>query len=226
MVVTRTPSAVAAQLDHDQLVRDAIRVLIENWHGHATVPSRRLYPHQWSWDSAFIALGQQHVAPQRAAVELLSLFGAQWADGRIPHIAFNPAVADDAYFPGPSFWRSSQLPGHPPVDTSGIIQPPVHAIAALAVMDRLGGEWAGLRRSRLSGSRCSKLLYPRTARGRWARRSRAPMGDRPRQFPGLGRATARGAGRSRSSTPTRAAILIMRGPASAQPMRTMRATSG
>ena len=137
MVVTRTASPAAA-LDLDQLARTAVRVLIENWHGHATVPSRRLYPHQWSWDSAFIALGQQYITPQRAAVELLSLFGAQWADGRIPHIAFNPAVPDHAYFPGPSFWRSSQLPGHPPIDTSGIIQPPVHAIAAHAVMDRLG----------------------------------------------------------------------------------------
>jgi hypothetical protein len=137
MVVTRATST-AAVLDHDQLGRNAIRVLIENWHGHATVPSRSLYPHQWSWDSAFVALGQQHIAPQRAEVELLSLFGAQWADGRIPHIAFNPAVPDDAYFPGPSFWRSSQLPGHPPVDTSGIIQPPVHAIAARTVLDRLG----------------------------------------------------------------------------------------
>lgn len=137
MVVTRTASPAAA-LDLDQLARSAVRVLIENWHGHATVPSRRLYPHQWSWDSAFIALGQQYITPQRAAVELLSLFGAQWADGRIPHIAFNPAVPDHAYFPGPSFWRSSQLPGHPPIDTSGIIQPPVHAIAAHAVMDRLG----------------------------------------------------------------------------------------
>jgi hypothetical protein len=136
MVVTRTASPAAA-LDLDQLARSAVRVLIENWHGHATVPSRRLYPHQWSWDSAFIALGQQYITPQRAAVELLSLFGAQWADGRIPHIAFNPAVPDHAYFPGPSFWRSSQLPGHPPIDTSGIIQPPVHAIAAHAVMDRL-----------------------------------------------------------------------------------------
>jgi hypothetical protein len=130
----------AAEIDHDQLAQTAIRILIENWHGHATVPSRSLYPHQWSWDSAFIALGLQHLAPQRAAVELLSLFGAQWADGRIPHIAFNPAVADEAYFPGPSFWRSAQIEGHPPIDTSGIIQPPVHAIAAKAVMERLGAD--------------------------------------------------------------------------------------
>jgi glycogen debranching enzyme len=115
-------------------------VLIENWHGHATVPSRSLYPHQWSWDSAFIALGLKNFAPRRAAAELLSLFGAQWGDGRIPHIAFNPAVADDAYFPGPSFWRSGDIDGHPPIDTSGIIQPPAHAIAAATVVQGLGRE--------------------------------------------------------------------------------------
>ena len=83
------------------LARAAIAVLGRNWHGHSTVPSRGLYPHQWSWDSAFIALGLRHWAPRRAATELLSLFGAQWADGRVPHIVFNPAVHDDAYFPGP-----------------------------------------------------------------------------------------------------------------------------
>lgn len=121
-----------------ELARAAITVLGQNWHGHSTVPSRSLYPHQWSWDSAFIALGLRHWAPRRAATELLSLFGAQWADGRVPHIVFNPAVPDEAYFPGPSFWRSADVDGHPPVDTSGIIQPPVHAVAAAAVMTRLG----------------------------------------------------------------------------------------
>ena len=72
-----------------QLQREAVRVLLRNWHGYAAVPSRSLYPHQWSWDSAFIALGLQHISARRAATELLSLFGAQWADGRIPQIAFN-----------------------------------------------------------------------------------------------------------------------------------------
>ena len=84
-------------------------MLIGNWHGHSTVPSRGLYPHQWSWDSAFIALGLRHWAPRRAATELLSLFGAQWGDGRIPHIVFNPAVHAEAYFPGPAFWRSATV---------------------------------------------------------------------------------------------------------------------
>ena len=47
-------------------------------------------------------------------------------------------MPDDAYFPGPLFWRSYDQAGHPPVATSGIIQPPVHALAAAAVASRLG----------------------------------------------------------------------------------------
>src|SRR5829696_8621307 len=135
MVIATATSA--SGIDHDRLGRAAVRVLIENWHGHATVPSRSLYPHQWSWDSAFIAMGLEHFAPRRAAAEVLSLCGAQWSDGRIPHIAFNPAVADDAYFPGPSFWRSAEIVVYPPIDTSGIIQPPVHALAAAVVIQGL-----------------------------------------------------------------------------------------
>jgi Trehalase len=119
------------------LERSAVEVLATNWHGHATVPSGSLYPHQWSWDSAFIAFGLQHWAPRRAAAELLSLFGGQWGDGRVPHIVFNPAVHEDAYFPGPDFWRSKDGSGRPSVATSGIIQPPVHASAARAVLDHL-----------------------------------------------------------------------------------------
>ncbi|MFD6427487.1 hypothetical protein ACFWEF_01945, partial [Bacillus velezensis] len=35
------------------------------------------------------------------------LLAAQWGDGRVPHIVFNPEVPAGAYFPGPGFWRSS-----------------------------------------------------------------------------------------------------------------------
>ena len=62
-----------------------------------------------------------------------SLFRAQWADGRVPHIVFNPSVAEDAYFPGPAFWESSKRSPQAPrdVETSGITQPSIHARAAL-----------------------------------------------------------------------------------------------
>lgn len=115
----------------------AAQVLNGNWTGTSTVPSRGLYPHQWSWDSAFIAIGLRHLSPLRAQTELETLLGAQWADGRIPHIVFNPSVPLDAYFPSPDFWRSStagRAAGAPrTVQTSGIVQPPVHALAVWLV---------------------------------------------------------------------------------------------
>ena len=109
------------------ILRDAVRVLVGNWDGSYTVPSRRLYPHQWSWDSAFVAIGNARLSPRRARTELLTLFGAQWSDGRVPHIVFNPEVPEGAYYPGPAFWAARAPSG---VRTSGIVQPPVHALAA------------------------------------------------------------------------------------------------
>ncbi|MFE5889197.1 hypothetical protein ACFQ6E_09705 [Streptomyces sp. NPDC056462] len=121
----------------DSLHVKAARVLEDNWTGTSTVPSCSLYPHQWSWDSAFIAIGLRHVSPLRAQTELETLLDAQWGDGRIPHIVFNPSVPLDAYFPSPDFWRSStagRAAGAPrTVQTSGIVQPPVHALAAWLV---------------------------------------------------------------------------------------------
>ncbi|GAA2350186.1 MGH1-like glycoside hydrolase domain-containing protein [Streptomyces cuspidosporus] len=120
-----------------RLLRGARRVLLDNWTGTSTVPSHGLYPHQWSWDSAFIAIGLRHLSAPRAQRELETLLCAQWDDGRIPHIVFNPAVPLDAYFPSPDFWRSSRAgaaAGAPAtVETSGIVQPPVHALACLLV---------------------------------------------------------------------------------------------
>ncbi|WP_254666059.1 hypothetical protein [Streptomyces sp. WMMB 322] len=121
--------------------RGALRVLLGNWKGSSTVPSHGLYPHQWSWDSAFVAIGLRHLSPVRAQRELETLLGGQWEDGRIPHIVFNSRVPADAYFPGPDFWRSSTAgaadaggAGAPRgLETSGIVQPAVHALAAWLV---------------------------------------------------------------------------------------------
>ncbi|AJE81534.1 hypothetical protein SLNWT_1158 [Streptomyces albus] len=135
--MTTTLATAPEGLTRLRLRQEATRVLLTNWTGNSTVPSHTLYPHQWSWDSAFIAIGLRHLSPRRAQRELETLLGAQWADGRIPHIVFNPAVRPDAYFPGPDFWRSStsgRAAGAPAwAETSGIVQPPVHALAAALV---------------------------------------------------------------------------------------------
>ncbi|GGT07681.1 MGH1-like glycoside hydrolase domain-containing protein [Streptomyces chromofuscus] len=160
----------------------AERVLAANWTGTSTVPSRGLYPHQWSWDSAFIAIGLRHVSPLRAQTELETLLAAQWGDGRIPHIVFNPSVPLDAYFPSPDFWRSStagRAAGAPrTVQTSGIVQPPVHALAAWLVhcadpgLSRARGFLAGvyprlaawhrylLHRRDLGGAGLASVVHP------------------------------------------------------------------
>jgi len=117
------------RLASEELWKSALEVLHKNDLGDWTRPAPRLYPHQWSWDSAFIAIGLAHVDLDRALGELETLFAAQWSDGRVPHIVFNPHAQD--YFPGPELWasaRTSPLAPRTPA-TSGLIQPPVHALA-------------------------------------------------------------------------------------------------
>ena len=114
-----------------RLAQQALDVLEGNWLGHATSPSPRLYPHQWSWDSACIAIGYSTWNQERAQTELRSLFAAQWADGLLPHIVFS---GGGRYFPGPEFWQTERSPNAPDGRrTSGIVQPPIHATAALRV---------------------------------------------------------------------------------------------
>jgi glycogen debranching enzyme len=119
-----------------QAWRVALRTLLMNWRGMATVPSQHLYPHQWSWDSAFISIGLARWHQRRAQSELLTVFSGQWANGMLPHIIFNRSISDESYFPGPSFWQAPPPPRGPAVATSGITQPPVHAAAALEVYRR------------------------------------------------------------------------------------------
>ncbi|MGI9598465.1 MAG: MGH1-like glycoside hydrolase domain-containing protein, partial [Acidimicrobiales bacterium] len=107
--------------DATALTEDARRILIENDRGGYTVPSARLYPFQWNWDSVFVALGWAEFDMERAWQEIDTLFKAQWPSGMVPHIVFWTEEA--SYFPGPDVWRGER--GGP--SSSGISQPPVAA---------------------------------------------------------------------------------------------------
>jgi glucosylglycerate hydrolase len=139
--------------DTGTLREGALDVLRLNDLGRWTKPAPRLYPHQWSWDSAFIAIGLAHVDLNRALLELESLFEAQWSDGRVPHIVFNPAAKD--YFPGPDRWASAAVSERAPREpaTSGLVQPPVHALALQRIAVVAAGHAGILERTR--------QLYPR-----------------------------------------------------------------
>ena len=88
------------------LAFQAEEVLRQNDMGSWTRAAPGLYPHQWSWDSAFIAIGLAHLDVRRAARELRSLFAHQWRTGKVPHIVFNPEAPPKSYYPGAEHWAS------------------------------------------------------------------------------------------------------------------------
>ena len=109
--------------DYTTLIQEAQKVLEFNWTGEYTSPGPRLYPHQWSWDSAFTAIGYAHWDQRRAIKELTHLFDSQWKNGLLPQIVFDPHIGE--YFPGVDFWHAERSPDAPrDRKTSGIVQPP------------------------------------------------------------------------------------------------------
>ena len=103
------------------LDEQARSILKKNDRGGFTIPTARLYPFQWNWDSAFIALGIATMDHKRAWQELEMLVEGQAHDGMIPSIIFRND--DDDYFPGPKIWQTN----NGPINGTGISQPPVLA---------------------------------------------------------------------------------------------------
>lgn len=116
------------------LLEQAAAVLQQNDTGSYTVPAQGLYPHQWLWDSCFIAIGLRHIDIDRAKSEIMSLLRGQWHNGMIPNI-----VLTTAHFTRDrNIWRSQINPNSPDyVPTSGITQPPVLAEAIVRIGERL-----------------------------------------------------------------------------------------
>ncbi|WP_457642117.1 MGH1-like glycoside hydrolase domain-containing protein [Persephonella sp.] len=116
-------------------IEKAKRVLDKNWTGEYTVPSVHLYPHQWNWDSGFIAIGYSRYDTDRAIKELEHLFKAQWKNGMLPQIVFNKNALGK-YFPEPDFWKTELSPDAPKnILTSGITMPPIHGYAVLKIYE-------------------------------------------------------------------------------------------
>jgi hypothetical protein len=130
-------------LEQEKLASQAEKVLCQNDMGGWTRAAPNLYPHQWSWDSAFIAIGLARIDVRRAASELCTLFAHQWATGKVPHIVFNPEAPPHSYYPGAEHWacaaNSPDAPPAPPY-TSCLSQPPVHAIAVWRIWEAAGSE--------------------------------------------------------------------------------------
>ena len=97
---------------------------MEGW----TRAAPSLYPHQWSWDSAFIAIGLAYLDTRRAAQELRTLFAHQWMTGKVPHIVFNPKAPPESYYPGADHWACAASPGRATSPT--VHQLPVPAAGA------------------------------------------------------------------------------------------------
>jgi hypothetical protein len=123
-----------AERSIDELFDDAKKVLEHNDRGQWTVPAGDLYPHQWLWDSCFIAIGLRHVDVERAKTELASLLRGQWSNGMLPNIIFTK----DAERRETEMWRSYVSPYSPDkVATSGITQPPLLAEAIVRVGQKM-----------------------------------------------------------------------------------------
>jgi hypothetical protein len=118
----------------------AAYILRSNDTGELITAAPRLYPHLWSWDAAFVAIGLATVSVPRAVAELQTLLQAQWRTGMLPHILFG---SESGYYPGPEVWNCALAEAAPEAaQTSGICQPPAHAIAVRKVLDagrRRGG---------------------------------------------------------------------------------------
>jgi len=132
----------------------------------------RLYPHQWSWDAAFIAIGLARISVPRAITEMRTLLHAQWGTGMIPHIVFADVPG---YFPGPDVWGTDRAKAKPAgVRTSGICQPPVHAIAVARILQ--AGRTLGGRDEEEAEAFAVESVPKLAAWHRWLSNARDPAG--------------------------------------------------
>lgn len=155
-----TQEAVAPQNIFDE----ARLVLEQNDRGRYTVPAPELYPHQWLWDSCFIAIGLRHLDIDRAKAEILSLLRGQWHNGMMPNMIMEN---HRKYKRDRDIWRSwSNAYSPDDIATSGITQPPMLAEAIVQL---------GLKMKKAERHSWYKQVYPALLRyHQWIYEDRDP----------------------------------------------------
>ena len=114
----------------NRYIKNAQKILIGNRKRGYTLPTNnKLYPAQWNWDSAFIALGYSYFNLNFALKEIKTLLDGQWKDGMIPHILFHNT--DTNYYPNHTAWNCGNK-----IRSSGITQPPVLVSILKQIIDK------------------------------------------------------------------------------------------
>lgn len=99
------------------------------------MPAEGIYPHQWLWDSCFIAVGLSHYDINSAKKEIRSLLRGQWKNGMLPNMIFAEGwrYAAERYL-----WDSKRSLDAPKnYATSGITQQPILAEAVVQIGKKL-----------------------------------------------------------------------------------------
>ena len=135
-----------------ETIKIAKEVLINNRRSGYTLPTNNeLYPAQWNWDSAFIALGYSYFNMEYAIEELEKLISGQWEDGMIPHILFHDN--DESYFPNHKTWDCGNK-----VPSSGITQPPIIASIIKKIVDQNKLDKSQMKRMEIIIKKLKKYL--------------------------------------------------------------------
>lgn len=150
---------------HAELVEYCKGVLAQNDLGGWTRPAAHLYPHQWLWDSCFIAIGLRHYDVKRAQKEITNLFRGQWKNGMLPNTIMSSGDTS-----GKQLWHSEVSPNAPKhASTSGITQPPMVAEAIVRVGEKM---------SKKDRVEWYKKIYPKLlAYHEWLYRERDPHAE-------------------------------------------------
>jgi len=125
----------------DHSLQDRARQLLDensirNRGYYYVAPSKKKYPHQFSWDSAFHAITNCHLGRvELAREEILTLLGNILPDGGLPHLTFHDPSRASLII---RLFRRSIWP-YP--YRSSLVQPPVVALAVREIWQR--GEDAG-----------------------------------------------------------------------------------